>query len=131
MNDNFEQKSLSEDHEEKYEEVGMTKTLVNEDFYFLHLIFKDALKKVKYKGKTKSAAELKKEKDEMQDLFREIIDKMLETSPELTEEDIQQLISERFIKIQNKRVISLEIIEQKFKERIDKYLSMAEEIKLK
>lgn len=131
LNDNFDQKSLLEDHEDKYEEVGMTKTLVNEDFYFLHLIFKDALKKIKYKGKSKSTLDNKKEKEEAEDLFKQVIDKLLETSPELTEDELQQLVRDRFVKIQNKRVVSLEIIEQKFKDRIEKYLKMAEELKLK
>ena len=131
LNDNFEQKSLAESHEEKYEEVGMTKTLVNEDFYFLHLIFKDALKRIQYKGKTKNAEEAKKEKQQIQDLFKEVIDKLIETSPELTQDEIMRLVTERYVKIQNRRIISMEIIEAKFKDRIEKYLSMVEELKLK
>lgn len=131
LNDNFDQKSILEDQEQKYEEKGMTKTLVDEDLYLLYLIFENILKNLDHRGKMKSALESKKDKQDRDELFSELIDKILETSPDMTEDEIHKIINERFLKIQNKRVISLEIIEKKFRERIEKFMTMAEQLKLK
>ena len=131
LNDNFDQKSILEDQEQKYEEKGMTKTLVDEDLYLLYLIFENILKNLDHRGKMKSALESKKDKQDRDELFSDLIDKILETSPDMTEDEIHKIINERFLKIQNKRVISLEIIEKKFRERIEKFMTMAEQLKLK
>ena len=128
LSDNFDQKSLMENDDNKYEETGMTKTLVNEDFYFLHLIFQNALNGEHKKGKTKSAIDNKKDKEE---LIGTMIDKILQTSPEFTQDELQRIINERILKYKNVKITSLEPIENRFKQKIGAYLSMVEELRLK
>lgn len=129
LNDNFEQKSKSEDDENIYEEKGLVKQLVNESFYSIYLIFERNLEQQhKSKGKAKPTEE---EKKQNRDLLNMIIDKILETNPDLGQEELKQIIEERYVIYKNQRIISLQPIEEKFQSKINSYVTMVEELRLK
>lgn len=122
----IEDKSIVVNRE--YEEKGMQKTLVDEDMYLMHLIFKSNNNQDKIKGQRKRAVEDKETRKELTDA---LIDKIIDLNPDLTEQEIKQLIMDKFIVMQTRKVVSLKPIEDRFKERINKYMMQVREMRLK
>ena len=60
-----------------------------------------------------------------------MIEKIVELNPDLTDKELEQMITDRFTVIKTRTVISLKPIEDRFKEKIDKYMEMAKELRLK
>lgn len=129
LNDNFEQRSKAEENESIYEEKGMVRQLVNENFYAAYLIFQKNLEQQqRTKGKAKPTEQ---EKKQNRDLLNIIIDKVLETNPDLGPEDLKKVIDERYVIYKNKRIISLQPIEEKFQNKINSFVAMIGELRLK
>ena len=112
----------------EYEEKGISKSLVDEDIYLMHLIFQNNNVKERLKGQRRTAAEDKKMRKE---LTEAMIEKIVELNPDLTDKELEQMITDRFTVIKTRTVISLKPIEDRFKEKIDKYMEMAKELRLK
>ena len=106
------------------EEKGITKKLVDEDIYLMNLIFSEE----KLKGKRKNAIEDKKARKELTD---NLIEKIIELNPDLSDKELKQMITDKLLVMKTRNVISLKPIEDRFKERIDKYMSQAKEVRLK
>ena len=128
LSEQMEIKDKSVKMNKEYEEKGMAKTLVDEDIYLMHLIFKNNNIQEKLKGQRKSAIEDKKTRKELTDA---LIEKLIELNPELSDKELKQLIADKLIVMKTKKVISLKPIEERFKERIDKYMSHVREVRLK
>lgn len=122
----IEDKSVAVNKE--YEEKGMQKKLVDEDMYLMHLIFKSNNNQDKLKGQRKKAIEDKETRKELTDA---LIEKIVDLNPDLTDQELRQLIMDKFVVMQTRKIVSLKPIEDRFKERISKYMSQIRGVKIK
>lgn len=128
LSEQMEMKDKSEKLSKEYEEKGISKTLVDEDVYLMHLIFKNYGNEQKLKGPKKTAIE---DKSMIKELTNAMIERIIELNPEMTDKELKQLIAEKYMVMKTRKVISLKPIEDKFKEKIDKYMSQVKEVRLK
>lgn len=128
LSEKMEMKNKSEKLNKEYEEKGMSKNLVDEDIFLMHLIFKNYENQEKMKGPKKSAIEDDKLKKELTDA---LLEKIIDLNPELTEKEIKQLIADKYMVMKTRKVVSLKPVEEKFKERIEKYMNQVKEVRLK
>lgn len=128
LSEQMEIKDKSVKMNREYEEKGLSKTLVDEDVYLMHLIFKNNSIEEKLKGQKRNAVEDKKMRKELTDAM---IEKIIELNPDLSDKELKQMIADKFIIMKTRKVISLKPVEDRFKERIDKYMSQVKEVRLK
>ena len=128
LSEQMEMKDKSEKLNKEYEEKGLAKHLVDEDVFLLHLIFKNNEMQEKSKGPKKTAME---DKEMRQQLTDSLIEKIINLNPELTDKELKQLIADKFVIMKSRNVISLKPVEDKFKQRIDKYMNNIREVRLK
>ena len=112
----------------QYEEKGIVKELVDEDIFLLHSIFRKTDDSNTLKGKAKSGVEDNKLAKQLTDAM---IERIIELNPDMTEKELNKLISEKILVMKTKKLISLKPIEDRFKERIEKYMIQAKEVRLK
>ena len=128
LSDQLDIKNKSIKMNKEYEEKGMSKTLVDEDIYLMHLIFKNHEAEEKMKGEKKNAAEDKKMRKELTDAM---IERIIELNPEMSDKELKQLIADKYMVMKTRKIISLKPIEDRFKERIEKYMAQVKEVRLK
>ena len=128
LSDQMEIKDKAVQSSKDFEEKGITRKLVDENLYLMHLIFKNQNIEDKIKGKRKSAIEDKKIKKELTD---ELIEKIIELNPDLSDKELKQMLTDKLIIIKTRKLVSLKPIEDRFKDRIEKYLMQAKEVRLK
>lgn len=128
LHEQLELKQKNEKVKNEHEEKGLTKTLIDEDVYLMHLIFKNQENQEKLKKKKKNTEEQKKMIKELTDA---LIAKIIDLNPELTDKELKELIAEKYMTVKAKMVISLKPVENKFKEKIEQYMEHAKEVRLK
>ena len=128
LSDQMEIKDKSVKSNKNYEEKGMAKKLVDENMYLMHLIFKSRDIEERMKGQRKSALEDKNARKELTD---ELMEKIIELNPDLSDKELKQMIADKLIVMKTRKLISLKPIEDRFKDRIDKYMLQAKEVRLK
>ena len=128
LSDQMEIKDKAIQSSKDFEEKGITRKLVDENLYLMHLIFKNQNIEDKLKGKRKSAIEDKKIKKELTD---ELIEKIIELNPDLSDKELKQMLTDKLIIMKTRKLVSLKPIEDRFKDRIEKYLMQAKEVRLK
>lgn len=111
-----------------YEENGIAKKLVDENVFLMHLIFKNHDIDEKMKGQKKTALEDKKVRKELTD---DLIEKIIDLNPDISDKDLKQMIADKLILMKTRKLISLKPIEDRFKDRINKYMVQAKEVRLK
>ena len=94
----------------------------------LHSIFRKTDDSNILKGKAKSGVEDNKLAKQLTDAM---IERIIELNPDMTEKELNKLISEKILVMKTKKLISLKPIEDRFKERIEKYMIQAKEVRLK
>ena len=128
LNEQIEIRSKSIKLSKEYEEKGIPKSLVDENMFLMHLIFKNHEVEQKLKGQRKNAEEDKKTRKELTDAM---IERIIELNPDLSDKELKQLIADKYLVMKNRKVISLKPVEDRFKERIEKYMSQTKEVRLK
>ena len=128
LSEQMEMKNKSEKLTKEYEEKGMAKTLVDEDIFLMHLVLKDKGAEEKIKGHKKNAIEDKKMRKELTDA---LIERIIDLNPELSDKELKQLIADKYMVMKTKKVISLKPVEDRFKQRIEKYMEHMKEVRLK
>ena len=128
LSEQMEMKNKSEKLGKEYEEKGISKTLVDEDIFLMHLIFKNQEAQDKIKGPKKNAIEDNKVAKELTDAM---IERIIDLNPELSDKDLKQLIADKYASMKTRKVISLKPVEDRFKDRIDKYMNQIKEVRLK
>lgn len=128
LSDQMEIKDKAIKANKEYEERGIAKKLVDENIYLMHLIFKNNNVAEKLKGQRKSAVEDNKERKELTD---NLIEKIIELNPDMSDKELKQMIADKLIVMKTRKLISLKPIEDRFKDRIDKYMLQAKEVRLK
>lgn len=127
LNNQLEMKNKNTKMDKVYEEKGSSKLLIDENMFLMYLIFKSS-EEEKNKTKKKTAIEDKSIREELTDAM---IEKLIELNPEMDDEQLKQMIAEKYAILKTKRITSLKPIEDKFKEKIDKYVAKVKTMKLK
>ena len=60
-----------------------------------------------------------------------MIERIIELNPELSDKELKQLIADKYMVMKTRKIISLKPIEDRFKERIEKYMAQAKDVRLK
>lgn len=128
LSDQMELNDKTINETSNYEEKGIVKELVDEDIFLLYSIFKKTDNTNILKGQAKSAIEDKKMAKELTDAM---IERIIELNPDMTEKELNKLISEKIMIMKTRKLISLKPIEDRFKDRIEKYMKQAKEVRLK
>ena len=128
LSDQMELNDKTVNETSNYEEKGIVKELVDEDIFLLHSILRKSDNSDTLKGKAKTAVEDKKMAKELTDAM---IERIIELNPDMTEKELNKLIAEKILIMKTKKLISLKPIEDRFKERIEKYMIQAKEVRLK
>ena len=128
LSDRMEIKDKSVKMKKNYKEEGLQKKLIDEDVYLMHLIFRNGMERDTNVRPKKNSIEDRRNKKELTDAM---IAKILELNPDLNDKELKKMIADRIVLIKSKRIISLKPIENKFKERIDKYMAQVKEVRLK
>ena len=128
LSDQMELNDKTINETSNYEEKGIVKELVDEDIFLLYSIFKKTDNTNILKGQAKSAIEDKKMAKELTDAM---IERIIELNPDMTEKELNKLISEKILIMKTRKLISLKPIEDRFKDRIEKYMKQAKEVRLK
>ena len=128
LSDQMEMKNKSEKLGKEYEEKGVMKSLIDEDIFLMHIVLKTNEAEQKAKGQKKNAIEDKKTRKELTDAM---IERIIDLNPDLSEKDLKQMIADKLMVMKTRKVISLKPIEDKFKQRIDKYMEHVKEVRLK
>lgn len=128
LSEQMEIKDKSVKMNKEYEEKGISKILVDEDIYLMHLIFKNNNIQEKIKGKKKSAIEDNKMRKE---LTEAMIEKIIELNPDLSDKELKQMIADKFVIMKTRKVVSLKPIEDRFKQKIEQYMKQVKEVRLK
>ena len=108
-----------------YEEKGMTKQLIDEDFFLKYLIFKDAA--LDPEKKLKPAITDPIIRKEMTEL---LIEKIIDINPHMTDRELKELIANKYVQYKVKKDISLKPLEEIFRKNIESYLQKVEKMKL-
>lgn len=128
LSEQMEMRDKSEKLSKEYEEKGFSKTLIDEDIFLMHLIFKNYEAEEKKKGQKKKAIEDNKARKELTDALME---RIIDLNPDMSEKELKQLMAEKYLVMKTKKVVSLKPVEDRFKERIDKYMDLVKEVRLK
>ena len=128
LSEKMEMKDKSEKLGKEYEEKGLSKLLVDEDIFLMHLIFKNQESKEKNKGLKKQAIE---DKGATKELTDALMERIIELNPELSDKELKQLIADKYMAMKTRKVVSLKPVEDRFKERIEKYMNQVKEVRLK
>ena len=128
LNEQIEIRNKSIKLNKEYEEKGPVKSLVDENIFLLHLIFENVKDEQKRKGKRKQAIE---DKEIRKGLSEALMERLIDLNPDLTEIELKQMIADKFVEMKTKKIVSLKPVEDKFKEKIEKYMEHAREVRLK
>ena len=128
LSEQMEMKDKSEKLNKEYEEKGLAKRLIDEDIFLMHLVFKNHENQEKKKGQKKEAIE---DKNITKELTDALLERIIELNPELSDKELKQLIADKYMKMKTRKVVSLKPVEDRFKQRIDKYMNQVKEVRLK
>ena len=128
LSEQMEMKNKSEKIGKDFEEKGPVKALIDEDMFLMHLVLKNHEAEEKMKGQKKNAIEDKKLKKELTDAM---LEKIIELNPDLSDKELKQMIADKIMMMKTRKVVSLKPVEDRFKQRIDKYMEHVKEVRLK
>ncbi len=114
--------------QKEYEEKGIAKELIDEDFFVKYLIFNSINFQSSNSRKLKSSLLDDKERKELTD---KLIEKLININPEMTDQDLKKIIAEKYISYRSKKDISLKPLEDEFNKRIKEYLEKIGKLRIK
>lgn len=114
--------------QKEYEEKGLAKELIDEDFFVKYLIFNSINFQSSNTKKLKSSLLDDKERKELTD---KLIEKLININPEMTDQDLKKIIAEKYISYRSKKDISLKPLEDEFNKKIKEYLEKIGKLRIK
>lgn len=115
LQDNFEDKTKSITEKKDYMDQGELKNLTDETFLLNYLI----LSKIDKKDEAETEVERKHINDNLVDL---LVKKMVNIDDSITEEQIKNMVGQKFAVIKYKNMATIQEIQKIFKKHIDEYL---------
>lgn len=114
--------------QKEYEEKGLAKELIDEDFFVKYLIFNSINFQSTNSKKLRSSLLDDKERKELTD---RLIEKLININPEMTDQDLKKLIAEKYVTYRSKKDISLKPLEDEFNKKIKEYLEKIGKLRIK
>jgi hypothetical protein len=128
LNDSLDMENKAISEQKDYDEKGLLKNMMDDNFYTNYLMF-NSLSTDK-----KSSEKNLKYSEEFQEIRRKLtnslIDRIIEINPSMDIEAIKDLIAEKYVNAKVKGVITLKPVEDIFKEKINGYLNTAKRVRL-
>lgn len=118
MKDNLDEESNGIEENRDYMDNGQLKNMMDETFLLQYLIMKTLDEDEKEKQDTK------KEVQSM--VMEQMLDKMLDLDENITEEQLKQMVAEKYEVIKYKKMAVLQDIQKIFKKHIESYEEMVE-----
>lgn len=118
LKDNFDEETNSTEENKDYMDNGQLKKMMDEAFLLQYLVMK-----------TLDEDEMEKQDTQKQVkaiVIEQMLDKMLDLDEEITEEQLQQMVAERYEVIKYKKMAVLQDIQKIFKKNIEQYEEMVE-----
>lgn len=118
LKDNFDEEMNSTEENKDYMDNGQLKKMMDEAFLLQYLVMK-----------TLDEDEMEKQDTQKQVkaiVIEQMLDKMLDLDEEITEEQLQQMVAERYEVIKYKKMAVLQDIQKIFKKNIEQYEEMVE-----
>lgn len=118
IKDNFDENANSSEENKNYMDGGQLKNMMDEAFLLQYLVMKtldeDEIEKQDTKKEVKAI------------ILEQMLDKMLDLDEDITEEQLHQLVAEKYEVIKYKKMAVLQDIQKIFKKHIDLYEEMVE-----
>ena len=118
LKENFDEEMNSTEENKDYMDNGQLKKMMDEAFLLQYLVMK-----------TLDEDEMEKQDTQKQVkaiVIEQMLDKMLDLDEEITEEQLQQMVAERYEVIKYKKMAVLQDIQKIFKKNIEQYEEMVE-----
>lgn len=128
LNSHLDEQTRSIKASKQFEEKGIAKDLIDEDFFLKYIIFN------KIKLGSITANKLKKtmlDPKERKELTDKLIEKLVDINPDITDSELKKLIADKYFAYKTKRDISLKPLEEKFNNGIKAYLEKIEKLRIK
>ncbi len=129
LSDHMDIQNKSVKARKEYEEKGKIKELVDEDFFIKYLIFSSLNSQIRNKNRRQLNVE--EDKKERQELTDKLMEQIIDINPDLVEQELKKMITEKYIVYKRKKEVSLKPLEEAFKKGINKYLTRIEKLRLK
>ena len=130
LNNHLDARKKAISMKKEFEENGQAKKFTDETFLLNYLIINNISNATPHNNKKKLKIATLDPKEQKQ-LTDSLIDKIIEINPELAENELRNMILERYLVFKKKKVISLEPIQEVFEENIKTYLMKVEKLRLK
>lgn len=128
LNSHLDTKNKAIRNQKDYEEKGLTKELIDEDFFIKYLIFNNMNSQIIDNKRLINVARDPKEQKELTD---KLIEKILDLNPELTDKELKQMIADKYLMYKIKRDVSLKPLEDVFKKSMNTYMQKIEKLRLR
>ena len=128
LNSHFDEQTRAVKASKSFEEKGIAKDLIDEDFFLKYIIFNRIKLGTIEANKMKKTLLDTKEKKELTD---KLIEKLVELNPDITDNELKKLIADKYVSYKTKRDISLRPLEIKFNNSIKEYLEKIEKLRIK
>lgn len=119
IKDNFNENANSTEENKDYMDDGQLKKMMDEAFLLQYLVMKTLDEDETEKQDTK--------KEVKAIILEEMLDKMIDLDEDITEEQLHQLVAEKYEVIKYKKMAVLQDIQKIFKKHIDLYEEMVED----
>lgn len=127
MQDNIGDGTKREKKHKSYEENGKLKDYINETFYLDYLVA-NSIENEKFSDDSKNNKEAKKELTKK--LIGNTLNKIMEFDPNITEDELKDIIGEQVIMIKQKNTVSTSEINKIIKKSINDYVEKIENYKI-
>ena len=118
IKDNFDENTNSSEENKDYMDDGQLKKMMDEAFLLQYLVMKTLDEDETEKQDTK--------KEVKAIILEQMLDKMIDLDEDITEEQLHQLVAEKYEVIRYKKMAVLQDIQKIFKKHIDLYEEMVE-----
>ena len=119
IKDNFNENANSTEENKDYMDDGQLKKMMDEAFLLQYLVMKTLDEDETEKQDTK--------KEVKAIILEQMLDKMIDLDEDITEEQLHQLVAEKYEVIKYKKMAVLQDIQKIFKKHIDLYEEMVED----
>ena len=128
LNSHLDAQTKAIKESKEYEEKGMTKDLIDQDFFIKYLIFNSINLQVTNSKKLKTSLLDDKERRELTEI---LIQKLININPDLSDQELKKLIAEKYVAYRTKKYISLKPLEDEFNKKIKEYLEKIGKLRIK
>jgi hypothetical protein len=128
LGDQMEMSEKAVEAKGENKENETTKKLIDESFYLDYVIFNLQKQESEKRKANKNAIMDKKLQKE---LTNSLIERILQINPNMTEQELNKLIYDKYVFLRQREIVSIKPIEERFRKKFDKYFEKVKELRLK